>query len=248
MTPTESENPQDFKKIKTIDTLSKLLPIGAVFIILCSSIKLVVYYQIFSITIADYLEIGEYATLFVDDILKYLAIFGLGIAIHLIDQFSRKKTTSESNDNPFLHSTKKIIWFFSVMAIIIVAVAVFISHTISFHEKLNAIKSGLLALISLTFIFALNTRYEFNYFYFIIYSLLVYTGMDGAMDGHKIIENDDKLNYEITIEGRKIYTDDCLHYIGKSKKYIFLYDLDSEESTIIPIEKVNEIKIVMKKK
>lgn len=243
MTPTEFENHQD---PKTIDNLSKLLPIGAVFIILCSSIKLVIFYQIFNIAIADYLEIGEYATLFVDDILKYLAIFGLGIAIHVIDQNTRKQPSSNSHDVPFLQGKKKIIWFFSIMAIIVIATVVFNSYTISFHEKLNTIKAGVIALISLIFIFALNTKYEFNYFYFIIFSLVVYTAMDGAIDGYKLLDNDDKLNYEITIEGGKIHTDDCLHYLGKSEKYIFLYDLDSEKSTIIPIEKVNEIKITAK--
>jgi hypothetical protein len=67
-----------------IELMGKLLPIGSLFIILCSSIKLVIYYQFFNISIVEYLGIQEYITSFIDDLLYYLMIFGSGVLLYII--------------------------------------------------------------------------------------------------------------------------------------------------------------------
>ena len=67
--------------------------------------------------------------------------------------------------------------------------------------------------------------------------------MDGFIDAQKIIENNNKLNYNITFENKVIETNNDLHYLGKSEKYLFLYSLKNKKSTIIPIEKLTKITI-----
>ena len=67
-----------------IESFGKLLPIGTLFIMFCGSLKLVLYYGVFNISIADFLEIGEYVTLFVDDLLYYLSIFGAGLLFYFL--------------------------------------------------------------------------------------------------------------------------------------------------------------------
>jgi hypothetical protein len=45
---------------------------------------LVIYYSHFNISIVDYIGLQEYITSFIDDIIRYLSIFGLGVIVYLI--------------------------------------------------------------------------------------------------------------------------------------------------------------------
>jgi len=232
--------------MRKIETLSKLLPIGGTLIMLCSSIKVVIYYKFFNISITDFLSIGEYVTLFIDDILYYLAIFGLGIFLNIVSPNEKKEEDSgtDNTDYTIFKNEKKWIVILSIITLILIIILFF--YVNSTENKLNVVKVGLFGLLSFFYVYALKTKIKFNYFYYIISGLLIYTIMDGVIDAQKIFDNKNKLNYNITIENKMIETNDDFHYLGKSEKYLFFYSLKDQLSTIISIDDLNKITIVEK--
>jgi|TARA_B110000902_G_C14046822_1_gene490071 hypothetical protein len=229
--------------MKRIETLSKILPIGGVFILLCSSIKLVIYYKTFNISITDFLSIGEYATLFIDDILQYLAIFGLGIFLIMLSPNQQRKADFETDNNSYPIYKKQKRWIITLSLIVLIPIISVFFYIDSIESKLDTTKFGIYILLTFFYCYALFTKIKFSYFSYIISVLLIYTVMDGFIDAQKIIENNNKLNYNITFENKVIETNNDLHYLGKSEKYLFLYSLKNKKSTIIPIEKLTKITI-----
>ncbi|MGG8496597.1 hypothetical protein ACQY1Q_09285 [Tenacibaculum sp. TC6] len=230
-----------------IELLSKMVPIGGIFIILCSSIKLILFYSQFNISITDFLTIGEYATLFIDDILYYLAIFGLGIFLNELDPKSDKGT----NDNLDYGIFKKERIGIILMSIVTVTgVIIWLYFTDSLYKKLDIIKVGiyLLSTFFYSYLLFIKTRLKFSYRALIIFAILFYTGMDGVIDAQKIKENKNKLNYIITLENETIITNEDLHYLGKSDKFIYLYFLTKKESMIFQTTNLMKIQIIEKKK
>lgn len=230
-----------------IGLLSKILPLGSVFIILCSSIKLVLFYIQFNIKITDFLTIGEYATLFVDDLLVYLLIFGYGI----IAYESTSKSDQEYDKNLIYVLFKKeriIAIIISLIVIIGLSVSLFLVD--SFYVQLVLIRFGIFALGNLLYFYLLHkhTKEKFTYRSLVILAILFWSGMQGLIDAEEIKENRNKFNYNITLNSQTITTNDDLHYLGKSNNFIYLYSLAKKESMILPISRLMKIRIVEKKK
>ena len=57
-----------------MEKISKWLPTLAIFLIIVSSIKLAIFYNVFNIKIVDYVGVTEYIPLFIND-LHYLGLF-----------------------------------------------------------------------------------------------------------------------------------------------------------------------------
>lgn len=72
------------KKDFDFSSLMKYVPLGGIFLILLSSLKLVIFYKVFNISIVNYLHIQEYIPLFIDDILEYIFVFGIVILFVMI--------------------------------------------------------------------------------------------------------------------------------------------------------------------
>ena len=228
-----------------IELLSKMLPIGGVFIILCSSIKLILFYIQVNIAITDFLTITEYATLFIDDILYYLTIFGLGI---LLNELNPKSNHTNDDNVDYGIFKQERITIILISIVIIIGVSVLLYFSDSFYEKLDMVKVGTYLLITCFYGYLLfkKTRVNFSYRGLIIIAILFYTGMDGVIDAQKVKENKNKLNYIITLNNEKIITNDDLHYLGKSDRFIYLYFLTKKESLILPISDLRKIRIIEK--
>lgn len=232
-----------------IENLSKLVPVGGIFIILCSSVKQIIFYNQFNISITDYLGIGEYATLFIDDIIYYLAIFGLGILLNETSN-SRQKTHLNQEIENFDNSRYRNyrIWIVINSFIVILGVIILILYTESLSEKLDSFKVGFFMLLCLLYGYLQNlkTSFKFSYRSLIVLAILFYTAMDGFIDAQKIIERDNKLDFKMSFENKEITTDHDLNYLGKSERFIYLYNLKMEEALILSISKLDRIEIIEK--
>jgi hypothetical protein len=225
-----------------IELLSKMVPIGGVFIILCSSIKLILFYMQFNIAITDFLTIGEYATLFIDDILYYLAIFGLGI---LLNELGPKSNQSNVDNLDYGIFKKERIGIITITILSIIGAFIWLDFTEAFSKKLDIAKVEIYLLFTFLHSYLLfkKTRLNFSYRGLIIFAILFYTAMDGVIDAQKIKENTNKLNYSITLDTEIITTNDDLHYLGKSDKFIYLYFLTKKESMILSTSNLTKIQI-----
>ena len=230
-----------------IELLSKIVPIGGVFIILCSSIKHVLFYDQFNINITEFLTIGEYATLFVDDILGYLIIFGGGI---LHDQFVSKTDLIDDDNLIYVLLKKERIGIIVISILAIIGISVSLFFIESFSVKLGLIKFGVffLAVLIYLYFFFKKARLYLSYSGLMVLAILFNSSMDGLINAQEIKENKNKLNYTITFNNQTITTNDDLHFLGKSDRFIYLYFLTKKESMILPTSSLREIQIVEKKK
>ncbi len=229
-----------------IELLSKLVPLGGIFIILCSSFKLVVFYDQFNISIADYLTIGEYATLFIDDIIYYVQI--LIVFLILDEVFSLIKSPKNSpRTSTFNYDRFKRLRIFIALTFIVftTALIVLVFSTNNLLLRLSFLKS--LSIFPLSSIYAYllfsDTKLKPNYKTFMAFIVLIWILFDPYIDAERIIENENKLIYKINLKNKTVITDENLQYLGKSEKYIYLFNLKNKQATILPTSDVNQIEI-----
>ena len=234
-----------------LDNLSKILPLGSLFIIVCSSINLVIFYKIFDIPIVEYLEAQEYLTLFIDDILLYLLIFGFGLGFHFISLYENKLSADKkiqqknTKKEPQKKPGNKILRY--SLDVLILVLVIFIAHTlfkdIPNSEKASHIGTAFFGILSLSFIHAVNDSKSFPYLLYIALAILSYSIMYAFEDAYEILEKTDLKKYELQINDNTIKTDSTLHYLGKSKNFIFLYNSAENSSEIWKTDDLRKIRI-----
>jgi len=228
--------------MNNFESISKIIPFGGILILFFSSSNLVIYYNVFNISINDYLSLTEYPTLFIDDILYYILIFGAGVISYFISPYSEYNLDySKIKDYSIFKIVRRIILIITIILIIIFGFIIYETEILS--KKLQFVEMGGFFVLLLFYNYAAYTKIKFNYLVFIFSALLLYCPLDGYIDAQKILENDIKRSYEITIGSKKIKTNDNFKYIGKSEKYVFFYDLKKEKSTILPLENLKKIEV-----
>lgn len=219
--------------MEKIEKLIKLLPFGSIFILFCSSIKLVIYYKIFNIPIVDYIGIQEFVTSFIDDLLFYLCIFGIGVFLILFDtiQNANQNFTLKSDTSEEYKNERKISLILAIF--ILLLIVAFSNYSNSKSESMEIICVGLFVFLALFRIFLSSTKLTISYTLLIVTGIVLYTIMYGYSDAYKIIENKDKLKYTIVFKEKTYITDKNLKYVGKTENFLFLYNLKSKRTTIL---------------
>lgn len=95
--------------MKNLENIAKLLPLGALFLIICSSVKLIIYFGQFNIKIMEYAELDEVIVSFIDDMLYYSLMFGGFIFVRLwLDNLSKSKLRALLENFKKTSSTKSL--------------------------------------------------------------------------------------------------------------------------------------------
>lgn len=227
--------------MKQIEIFSKFLPLGSIFLILCSSIRLVTYYNFFNISIVYFLGIEEYVSLFVADILYYILTFGAGLIIYYFLGEQKRDNFDFS-----IYKGKKL--YVKKIAILLLILTIFLCFLSSSNSILTLfIGIGIFLQLGLLHVYSLWSKIHFfKYLHFLTIAMLNYVIMFALKDGYTIIENKDKLNYCIEFKEKIIETNDNLHFLGKSEKYIFLYNLINKEAIVLLNEDLIKINIIEK--
>lgn len=224
---------------QNIEYITKLLPVGYFFLIFCSSIKLVTYYAFFGINITDFISIAEYATLFVDDILVYLAMFGFGLLLNISTKNNNK--TSEATK---LGSFGKVMIGLIILTVIAISILAYNENLM--HEKLSIIKVGTYISLIWYYLMQQSRNSGFSFLILTLIAVVIYTLFDGFIDANKILEKESKFDYVLLFENKQINTAETLFYLGKSSDFIYLYDKVNKKAKIISTDKLMEIEIVEK--
>lgn len=229
--------------MEKIEKLIKLLPLGSVFILFCSSIRLVIYYKVFNISIVEYIGIQEFLTLFIDDLLFYLSIFGIGILLYLFDNiFNNSEDFVLKNITPEKYKNERKVSL--ILLIITLSLVIILSNYSETKSKsIEIIGVGIFIMLSLLRVFLSSTQFTIPYPLLITTSIVIYTAMYGSSDAYKILENKDKLNYTLVFKEKTYFTDKNLKYIGKTENYLFLYNLKSNRTTILKNDELIKINI-----
>lgn len=229
--------------MEKVEKLIHLLPIGSIFILFCSSIKLIIYYKIFNISIVDYIGIQEFITSFIDDLLLYSCLFGITIILYFYDivQNANQNYVLKSDTPESYKNERKIS--FALFVIILLLIIVFAYYSDSTSRLIEIICVGLFMSLTAFRIFLSSTKATLPFPLFIMITIVIYTIMYGSTDAYKIIENKDKLNYTIVFKEKTYFTDKSLKYIGKTENFLFLYNLTSKTATILKNDDLLKINI-----
>lgn len=232
--------------MKDIDYLAKLLPVASIYLILCSAIRLSIYYHMFNISIIDYLNIGEYPTLFIDDILNYLSIFGAGVVIEILNPYNKENIKNNLNfEQPHFKEKRKklMLIFFALVTLISLLFCLFYYEPIA---QLNIFKVGFFLLLINFHLYCQYTKINFTSIGLFSSVILCYTIIDAKIDAIKVLANQNDLQYLIKVENTVVKTDEKLLYLGKSEKFVFLYDKTENKSTILFVDQIKIIQIKSK--
>lgn len=229
--------------MEKIEKLIKLLPFGSIFVLFCSSINLVIYYKTFNIPIVDYIGIQEFITSFIDDLLFYLCIFGIGVFLTLFDIIQNENQNFPlKSDTPEDYKNERRI--FLILSIITLLLIIGLSiYNDSKSKSIEIICVGLFVFLGFLRVFLSSTKLTIPYTLFIVTGIVLYTIMYGYSDAYKIIENKDKLKYTIVFKKKTYLTDKNLKYVGKTENFLFLYNLKSKRTTILKNDDLIKISI-----
>jgi hypothetical protein len=219
-------------KNKNLDS-TQLIPIGALFVTLCSSVNYIIYYGFFNIRIINYLTITEYASLFMEHIIAYLIIILGGIITHFLYK------------NMFSAKDKGIVVFCISVAIIYTLVRLFFFSE-KIHERIYEITFIIYYSIFLVLYLKQMKNKKLNILVYLAIVSIVFSISSGLVSAYKIIENDNKLNYIFKFKEYSIPSSETYIYLGKSEKYLFFYNNKEKISEIISIKDI--VKITVKEK
>jgi hypothetical protein len=229
--------------MEKIENLIKLLPLGSVFILFCSSIRLVIYYKVFNISIVEYIGIHEFLTVFIDDLLLYFSIFGIGILLYLFDNiFNKSQDLVLKNTTPEKYKNERKV--FLILLITTLSLIIILSNSTETKSKsIEIIGVGIFLMLSLLRVFLSSTKFTIPYPLLITAGIVIYTAMYAFSDAQKILEKKDRLNYTVVFKEKTYFTDKNLKYIGKTENYLFLYNLKSNRTTILKNDELIKINI-----
>lgn len=226
------------------------------FLLLCGVLKFYLYYKRFNISILRFIDLSEILTLFMDNIIAYLAII-IPITINLFLIYVKVKSEIPNISNSIWHITFSqwpLILFFFFISTIGIIIYFFKSKGVRQRDFKYLILLIVISILTLPFLFIYSLRImhiyfhiqiEFTYVYLTFLSVLLlgYTLLtvqneihkvinDGFYDGVKLVfEND------FTIESNRL-----VYFIGMTKNYVFVYEKASNACTAYKVNNLRTIK------
>ncbi|KIO52061.1 hypothetical protein [Flavobacterium hibernum] len=245
-----------------LDSIIKSFPLIFIILTTIGYVNLESYYYFFDIEIINYLEISEILLLFFNkSILIILLLISIIFIIYLVDE----KITQEINDNKkdleaLKHRTEKTKQKISRGGwILIILLIFFIIVDIIFANYIGLIfPIGFLVLIIINRI-AEKTVLKIIINKDSILSFIIYFGLQilllfNLLTISTSIENGYRLRYQskqsklvcFYYNGKTIKTSKKTIYVGETKKYIFLFDKENEETLIFKTDEIKDLKFILK--
>ncbi len=235
-----------------IEKYLKLLPLATLVLIIASSTKLATYYRVFNINISEYLSITEYIPLFIDDlhaliypIVIFLFGFTVGEAINKKEQTKAEEKSNVEKDNK--KSRYRMRYFFLIlMGILLIVFPITLYYNYEYVSERLENTVGLLVVL-MFLVFMVSTTYKKVGRSFLALWIVIFVFAPlitiGYKEAYLILDNREPNVYQIKFKGGKTELSSSFKFLGSSEKYIFLYDLNNQESIVRPMSDVNEIRI-----
>lgn len=203
----------------------------AIFFAIGGLIKIFTYYKMFGIYIYEFIDIREVITLFINNLLGYFLIIGI-IALAVI----------------------KIPFFDEFVYIIPVAFSIFSIIYLFVRKRVLLLEIIVLNLLFWLLFFVvqslltldkeISSEFESTKNYTLIillFSLIVYSIANALTEFYKVKRKKYYSGSKIIYDGYEFNSDDIKYYIGKTEKYLFIYDEQSKSIEAIPIGEVKKI-------
>ncbi len=230
-----------------MEKIGKWLPTLAIFLIIVSSIKLAIFYNIFNIKIVYYVGVTEYIPLFIDD-LHHLGLFLGPVILGGVSGILYYRKISKEGDGDTIENNVSLRRQIRYIVVFILIVSIPLVFTLLYCETLFE-KLVVIQYIAFVFWFLpliLPTNKEKRWFYFgiCLFGLTISSIVISAYkDAYKILDKKNDVEYKIILKDKTTLLKESVEYVGKSENYIFLYDLKNKVSIIRRFEEIEEIQI-----
>lgn len=230
----------------TIQKLKELLPIFTIYIIVAALMKLFVYYNYFNIPIVNCIGLGELGIIISGDFLFYIPFTAI-IVIVLIGFYN----SINENSNRILQAIKNTAFLFISMALMIICLlsifflkgylgpitffSIYILSSVFFMLHYSPLKEpGKLI------------KFESNYFVVSFLIILIAVIIRSAASINET-KNGRYKGTNIILSDTTYISTDSSYYIGKTERFVYLYNEPTMTATIIPITEVKTIKLKINK-
>lgn len=244
-----------------IENLIKTTTLIGTFIIFNGVLYLSIYYSNFGINIFSYLEFTEIITSFLDSIKIILIFFGIYLlniifpmvlassTLNKIEEQQIPDAQKDHRTNIFIRSLKKGMWISVIIAIVIGGLLLFDFFTINkwliyflCFVSFNLVQT-LAEKLENSFILFFGEKH-FESFYIALIFVLPFTVYTIVF-----AEYNSLIKYKSAQKITLVDNDNCLLnlnnedvFIGKSSKYIFLYNFKEKYSQSISLDNIKTIK------
>ena len=203
----------------------------AIFFAVGGLVKLFTYYKMFGIYIYEFIDIKEVVTLFINNLLGYFLVIGfIALALlrfSLIEQFVFII--------PIAFSLFSVIYLFIRKRVLLIEIA-----------ALNILFWLLFFVVQrlLSFVKESSSAFESTKNYtllILLFSLIVYSIVNALTEFYKVKMKKYYSGTKIIYNSEELNSDDNKYYIGKTEKYLFIYDERVKATEAIPMSEVKKI-------
>lgn len=243
--------------------LKQILLLSGPIIIGLGIFKFTIYYYFFNVPITKFLEITEVIVLFANDLVLYLLLTFISSVLAFStfkshkNIYYRRQTIVYYKSQSFI---KRIVIYFKTNPSWPITISIFI--ILSFIQTILK-REGAEIEVWLTVIFVLSLvirliilelkrkiwlistlkkqfeNYETIFYYFL--SIAFFTAIYTCSEVRSVKYQYKYINTSFVTDERMFKSDSLHFYIGNTNKYIFLYNKDSNLTTIIPMNHINEL-------
>lgn len=225
-----------------IRNLKDYLPILTGILILNSAVHLIKYYNMFGISIIDYMDFTELVLGFFDDFLIIVySLLSILIWVLLEDFIFN----TNGNLTHVKNSKAKRMQFYRISILAFLGIHLLSQLALIWLKEYYVYLSTIVIFFLVIFwIFKKGASIDkYSKYVITVLSLIYLLYLLAGFNAAEIIERKDKTEVTVILENKTIRTNENLRYIGKSRNYIFFYNLIEQASIVIPTKRILETKI-----
>lgn len=220
-------------------TLKEFIPIGTFLLIICSSIKLITFYDAFGIDIINYIKLSEVTFSFLDDIYKYLTLLGVYIIWWVIDDLiiAKKEEGKVEDSISQRNYVRDIIIQIMLVYLTCLLLSIFIRK-----DAITFLIGQLLLILILAF--SQRKIYQFSSlikYYVLFFVVLAYTYFQAKIDISKLKDDNEFAKVSIIFDGEEIKSSKENYFIGRTENYTFFYNPNETKTTVYANSKISKI-------
>lgn len=229
--------------------LGTAIPLVSILIIILGVLKQLLYYANFNLPIKYFIGLTELGLLISDDLMIYVPFLLLIMFLMDLERFRNEKKEKKENSKPNKITTFHITYIIlPASSIIFFLIYLYLK---SFPILLTFIGFSTVSVVYIVLFKMMDLDYNIeikNNLLLIFFCLLLYYSMFCSTAFELInVEDEGKYNGTLIRTADKEYiSTDSSFFIGKTEKYVFVYDKKDKSTDIIPTESIKYFKLKSK--
>jgi len=222
-------------------------------ILICALLKIYIYYKQFNISIFSFIEIQDAVVLFIDNLLGYLALVIPTIIYNVILYYKSIKLSKPGELNFITIFSQNIIVIFVFLSTLMICLTFyyFLAKKVNVSDIIFisifyfvCLFSPYITIVTQRYLFDLKFDIQFSFieilFFYIFIIMILFSIIIAYLEARKVKKEDFYKNVLVeTKEG--IITSENNYYIGKIKKYVFIYNSNDHACSVISLDKIKKM-------